>query len=68
MVGPVTDKINKFMNQYCQQRNIVVVLDRQVAESSELLVWLRPDVEITEDFINEYNKAYPSSTPAAPKK
>jgi Skp family chaperone for outer membrane proteins len=68
LVGPITDKINKFLNQYCQQRNIALVLERQVAESSELLVWVRPDVEITEDFINEYNKAYPSSTPAAPKK
>ncbi|MBO0726820.1 MAG: OmpH family outer membrane protein [Blastocatellia bacterium] len=68
MVGPIMDKINKFLDQYCQQRNIVIVLERQVAENSELLVWLRSDAEITEDFINEYNKAHPSSTPAAPKK
>ena len=68
MVGPIMEKINKFLDQYCQQRNIVMVLERQVAENSELLVWLRPDVEITEDFINEYNKANPSSAPAAPKK
>ena len=68
VVGPIMDRINKFFDQYCQQRNIIMVLERQVAESSELLVWARPDVEITEDFINEYNKANPSSTPAAPKK
>jgi Skp family chaperone for outer membrane proteins len=68
MVGPIMDRINKFLDQYCQQRNIVMVLERQVAENSELLVWLRPDAEITEDFINEYNKAHPSSTPTAPKK
>jgi len=68
MVGPIMDRINKFLDQYCQQRNIVMVLERQVAESSELLVWLRQDAEITEDFINEYNKAHPSATPMAPKK
>jgi Skp family chaperone for outer membrane proteins len=68
MVGPIMDRINKFLDQYCQQRNIVMVLESGIAESSNLLVWRRPDVEITEDFMNEYNKAHPSSTPAAPRK
>jgi hypothetical protein len=61
------DKINKFFDQYCQQRNIIMVLERQVAESSNLLVWNTPIAEITDDFMNEYNKAHPS-TPAGPKK
>ena len=68
IVGPVMEKINKFFDQYCQQRNIVMVLERQVADSSNLLVWMAPPAEITEDFMTEYNKAHPSSTPAAPKK
>jgi Skp family chaperone for outer membrane proteins len=68
VVGPITDKINKFFDQYCQQRNIIMVLNREIAENSNLLVWNAPTVEITEDFINEYNKVHPSSTPAAPKK
>jgi len=68
MVGPINDKINKFFDQYCQQRNIVMVLERQVAENSNLLVWMAPVTEITDDFMSEYNKAYPSSTPAPPKK
>jgi hypothetical protein len=68
VAGPVMEKINKFFNQYCQQRNIVMLLERQVAESSNLLIWMAPIAEITEDFISEYNKAHPSSTPATPKK
>ena len=68
IVGPVMDRINKFFDQYCQQRNIVMVLERQVADSSNLLVWMAPPAEITEDFMSEYNKAHPSSTPATPKK
>jgi Skp family chaperone for outer membrane proteins len=68
VVGPIMDRINKFFDQYCQQRNIVMVLERQVAESSNLLVWMAPPAEITDDFMNEYNKAHPSSNPAAPKK
>jgi Skp family chaperone for outer membrane proteins len=68
MVAPISDKINKFFDQYCQQRNIIMVLEREIAENSNLLVWMAPAVEITEDFINEYNKVHSSSTPAAPKK
>src|SRR5262252_9044307 len=68
VVGPILDKINKFFDQYCQQRSIVMALERQVAENGNLLVWMAPAMDITEDFISEYNKANPSSTPAAPKK
>jgi len=68
VVGPVMVKINNFLGQYSQQHNIVLVLEREVAQGSNLLVWAPPVAEITEDFIKEYNKANPSSTPAAPKK
>jgi outer membrane protein len=68
MVGPILDKINKFFDQYCQQHNITMVLERAVADNSSLLVWAKPDVEITDDFIKEYNKAHPSSTPAPARK
>jgi outer membrane protein len=68
VVGPILEKINKFFDQYCQQRSIVMALERQVADNGNLLVWMAPAADITEDFMNEYNKANPSSTPAAPKK
>jgi len=68
MVEPVLDSINKFFGQYCQQRNIIMVLEREVAEQSNLLVWWTPGAEITEDFMNEYNRSHASSSPAAPKK
>jgi len=68
IVGPILESINKFFDQYCQQRNIVMVLERQVAEQSNLLVWNAPAMEITDDFMSEYNKAHPSSTPAAPRR
>ena len=67
-VDPIMDKINKFLDQYCQQRNIVMVLNGEIAYNSNLLVWRASAAEITEDFMNEYNKAHPSSTPAAPRK
>jgi Skp family chaperone for outer membrane proteins len=45
VVGPILDRINKFIDQYCQQRNIIMALERQVAESSNLLVWMAPPAE-----------------------
>src|SRR5262245_8835933 len=68
VVGPIMDRINKFLDQYCQQRNIAIVLERSGAENSNLLAWVSKDAEITKDFMNEYNKAHTSSTPAAPRK
>src|SRR5262245_48287413 len=53
MVGPILDSINKFFGQYCQQRNIIMVLERRVAEESNLLVWMAPAVEITDDLMSE---------------
>ena len=57
VVGPVMGKINQFLGQYSQEHNIVLVLEREIAESSNLLVWMAPVAEITDDFIKEYNKA-----------
>jgi len=68
VVAPIMDKINQSLGKYSQQHNIVLVLERQVAEGSSLLVWAAPVSDITEDFIKEYNKANPSSAPAAPRK
>ncbi len=68
LAGPVLEKINKFLGQYSEQRNIVMVLEREVAVGSNLLLWAAPVAEITEDFIKEYNKANPSAVPAAPRK
>jgi len=67
VVGPIMEKINKFLGQYSQQHNIVLVLEREVAQGSSLLVWAAPVAEITEDFMKEYNKINPSA-PAAPRK
>jgi|SRR5215813_11126878 len=64
VVGPIRIKIGDFLGKYSQQHNIVLVLEREVAESSNLLVWMAPVAEITEDFIKEYNKANSSPNPA----
>jgi Skp family chaperone for outer membrane proteins len=65
--GPVLDKITEALKQYCQQRGIVLVLNGVKALEAGVLVWGSQAADITNDFINEYNKANPSgSAPAAP--
>lgn len=63
---PIYDKITEYLKQYCQQRGIVLVLDGGRAAGSGVLVWGSQTADITQDFINEYNKAHPSgSAPAS---
>jgi outer membrane protein len=68
MVIPILEEINKFLNQYCEQRNIVLVLERASGGDGPLIVWHQAAADITEDFMKEYNKAHPAATSAAPKK
>jgi Skp family chaperone for outer membrane proteins len=56
---PVYDKIMKLLESYCQQRGIVMVMDGGIAYQAGVLVWAVPASDITDDFMNEYNKAHP---------
>jgi len=68
---PVYDKITKFLDTYCQQRGIVMVLEIGAAQQAGILIFAAQPTDITEDFIKEYNKANPAPAAAAapaPKK
>src|SRR5262245_37721016 len=68
---PVYDKVGKFLEGYCQQRGIVMVLEGGAAQQAGILLFAAQATDITDDFIKEYNKANPSSGGAAataPKK
>jgi Skp family chaperone for outer membrane proteins len=66
---PVRDKLIQFLQKYSQQRGIVVVLNLAGAAQTGSLAYFNPGMDITQDFINEYNKAnpVPTTAPAAPK-
>jgi Skp family chaperone for outer membrane proteins len=68
VVLPIMDKVNKFLDQYSRQNNIVLVLDRDIAMNGSFMVWATQTAEITDDFMKAYNKANPSSTSSAPRK
>jgi outer membrane protein len=68
---PVYDKVGKFLEGYCQQRGIVMVLEGGAAQQAGILIFAAQNSDITDDFIKEYNKANPAGGGAAapaPKK
>ncbi len=61
--GPIFDKINQFMILYAQKHGLTMVLE--ASGIGQALIYAAPEANITEDFINEYNKAYPVPATAA---
>ncbi len=64
---PVSDKIMKFLDSYCQQRGIVMVMEGGAVQQAGVLLWASTATDITEDFMKEFNKINTGGT-AAPKK
>ena len=63
---PVRDKLFQSMQNYATQRGIIVIMDLPGLAQSGALAYWAPGVEITQDFIKEYNKANPVPTSAPP--
>lgn len=63
--GPIYDKIGKFLEGYSQQRGITMVLEGGAAQQAGLLVFAAQATDITQDFMNEYNKVNPAAAGAA---
>jgi Skp family chaperone for outer membrane proteins len=59
LTQPVYEKIIKFLDVFCQQRGIVIVLEAGTAYQERMLVWNAPSTDLTEEFMKEYNKANP---------
>ena len=57
---PVYEKVGKFLEQYCTQRGIVLVLEGGAAQQAGVLIFAAPATDITENFIKEYNKVNPA--------
>ena len=63
--GPIQEKILRFLEQYSQQRGIVMVFEGGALQQSAVMLFASQPTNITDDFIKEYNKANPA-TAAAP--
>lgn len=65
LVGPIQDKIGKFLEDYATKRGITLVIEGAAAQKAGLLLWAADATNITDDFIKEYNKANPVLTPTS---
>ncbi len=68
VLGPVQEKLSKFLENYASQHQIIVMFDLPAAAQGGL-VFMNPAINVTEDFIKEYNKLNPVATaPPEPAK
>lgn len=66
---PIYDKVGKALEAYCQARGIVMVLEYGAAQQAGVLLFAAQATDITQSFMDEYNKANPAGgAAAAPKK
>ncbi len=66
---PLSAKLIKFAQEYTVKNGIVHLMDLANSLQSGLLLWYDPRTDITQDFINQYNKAnpVPAGSPAPTK-
>ena len=63
---PLNEKLLKFAQAYTAKRGITMLVDLPNAFQSNTLIWYDSRLDVTEDFINEYNKANPVQAAPAP--
>ena len=64
---PVSAKLVKFAEDYTAKRGIVMLVDLANLGQSGTVLWVDPRIDVTKDFIAEYNKANPVAAPAPAK-
>ena len=63
---PTLEKISDFLEKYCAQKGITHVFDIGRLQETGSALYVAPSANITEDFVKEYNKAFPAAAaPAA---
>jgi outer membrane protein len=67
ITAPLYEKIGKFLETYCQQRGIVMLLEGGAAQQAGILIFAAQATDVTDDFVKEYNKANPAAAGAAPQ-
>ena len=64
---PVSAKLVKFAEDYTAKRGIVMLVDLANLGQSGTVLWVDPRIDVTKDFIAEYNKVNPVAAPAPAK-
>jgi len=58
-LGPIRQKLAEFVKGYAAQRNIILILDKSAAFQTGTIAYVAEAIDVTDDFISEYNKANP---------
>ena len=66
LLGPIREKLTKFVEAYTEKRGITMLIDLANAIQSNTIVWYDPRADVTQDFVAEYNKANPVAASPAP--
>lgn len=66
LLGPLSEKVYRFLQDYSSSRGIVAVFDIAGQQTPIVVVW-DPASDITTEFMKEYNRVNPvAGTPATP--
>lgn len=56
---PIYEKVTKFLERYATEHGLTMVFEAGAARETQTIIFRALAVDITEDFIKEYNKANP---------
>jgi Skp family chaperone for outer membrane proteins len=65
-IAPVRQKLQDFVKDYATKRGIILILDLPGSSQAGTIAYLNPAIDVTEDFIAEYNRLNPVPGAAAP--
>jgi len=69
-IQPVRQKLEDFVKDYAGKRNIILILDLPGAYQAGIIGYFNQAIDITDDFVAEYNRANPvpgaAAAPARP--
>lgn len=59
VLGPLKEKLRKFLEYYTTKKSIAVLIDLANSAEANTILWVDPRIDITQDFISEYNRSNP---------
>ncbi len=65
-IQPINEKVSRFLQDYASKRGIILLINVANEANAHTVVWFDKRSDVTQDFINEYNKANPAATSAPP--
>jgi outer membrane protein len=65
-IQPINEKVSRFLQDYAAKRGIILLINVANEANAHTVVWFDKRSDVTQDFINEYNRANPSAASAPP--